>query len=664
MKQTLIFIFAALSTLLAQAQNPQFLLDFAAQIADPANIGREEGQLFLKPDEASTERYLPLLQAAICSANDTTVAQLLDKLNENPFIGPAGGPAKIWIVADAQTSLGLMSIRRGSPNVPGAGFRVTTVADGIAKFLVSRTKEELSIAFFKRFKNDLANEVRLNTLFPASTGTLMLIDDQIYQFNQYIDGLQASFQKDMRTLPVNTKQYLTNSKIIASPKLEILAEDVLDISQDMMDGIAADSIISWLASSAACQQSDRLQALTGTDLNEMVDFGAGLKGLNLLSQSLLTRKNGAIEWLDPAKADTYLRNAQARTVFLGLLWQFGDQVRFSDNTTLRDYLSKLAQETKKVDAVVNLVKDFIQSAEDTRSAVRDFKDSNNNAVYEPYYRFFTAFVQMAEAGLSMRSTISGILNPAQASQKTMFNGMKHVNDLYFDVRQKQYSAAIADLIYVLDIFLPGMDTDLRKKILKYGNFMATVAEAQSSDEVAAAIDAVALPPGSSRVKKENYFSAAINAYTGGAGGQEVLNGLNSEKWYAALSAPVGITVSWKLADKAPRADGKYRSPGSFSLFAPIIDVGALVAFRFNDPISNDLPELQWSNLLSPGLYAVYGFGNSLPLSIGLGAQRGPNLRKINDPTRPDLSQTSGWRYGAFLSVDIPVFNLFVQSKKN
>jgi hypothetical protein len=44
--------------------------------------------------------------------------------------------------------------------------------------------------------------------------------------------------------------------------------------------------------------------------------------------------------------------------------------------------------------------------------------------------------------------------------------------------------------------------------------------------------------------------------------------------------------------------------------------------------------------------------------LGAGAQKGPNLRKISTGTA-DI-EDSGWRLGAFLSVDIPVFNLFAR----
>ena len=106
--------------------------------------------------------------------------------------------------------------------------------------------------------------------------------------------------------------------------------------------------------------------------------------------------------------------------------------------------------------------------------------------------------------------------------------------------------------------------------------------------------------------------------------------------------------------------------GSLGLFTSIIDVGAIAAFRFGDNDAADLPALSIKNILAPGAYLVYGFPCDLPLSLGFGAQLGPNLREINttpDPSMPDVIEPvfkNGWKYGFFLAVDIPLFNLYVR----
>jgi hypothetical protein len=639
-----------------QAQSQEGLLEKAHVIAQ--FMGVKEKHLFLKTDEVSTSTYIPLLKAAIGSDSTATLADLLDSLGDNPFIGRGQSAAKVWILADPQTSLGAFTTRTGVQHKSAPNFSVTTVADGIAKFLVTRVKEELSIAFFKQFQEDLKQDTFLSTVFPATTSTLALVGSDVYQFNLYLASLRESFDKDVKTLPVNFRAYIMDTHLIKSPKYQILLEDALLLSQDLIDGQAPDEVINYFATQASIQQSSRIELLPKAEQGQMVDLAAGLKVLNLLSQSLYTSESGKNGWLDPATVSQYLSEPNTRIVYLALLWQHSSNITFSDTTTVQSYLTKMAIIEKKGTQLVSLLKTFSQNCDDAEKAIADYQKDGASMNYEPYYRFIEAVLTLLETGVQFKTTIAEIAG--DSTDQRFLSGIRHLNELNFDVRQKNYAASVNDLVYVLQSLLPEMSSARREKVFKYGHFIAAVASAENSDQVAAAIDAVAIPPGSSKVKKQNYFSSAIQAYTGVAAGGENLSGVG-ESTFAALSAPVGISCSWKFRDLAPTKKGKKRTPGSFSLFAPVIDVGALVSYRFNDPNSNDLPELKWSNLLSPGLYAVFGCRNNLPISLGLGAQRGPNLRKVTSGT---LDQTaSAWRYGMFLSVDIPVFNLAVQPRK-
>ena len=82
------------------------------------------------------------------------------------------------------------------------GLDVTNIADGLAKFLVKRTKQELSIAFFEKFKKTLndTNFRDLQTVFPNTYNLLNVIDEQIYDYQKYIQNLRAAFKSDLKDL--------------------------------------------------------------------------------------------------------------------------------------------------------------------------------------------------------------------------------------------------------------------------------------------------------------------------------------------------------------------------------------------------------------------------------------------------------------------------------
>jgi hypothetical protein len=102
--------------------------------------------------------------------------------------------------------------------------------------------------------------------------------------------------------------------------------------------------------------------------------------------------------------------------------------------------------------------------------------------------------------------------------------------------------------------------------------------------------------------------------------------------------------------------GNKKGNGSVGLFLPIVDVGALAAFRLGDSQSADVPQLTWSNILAPGAYVVFGFSKAAPLSLSIGGQLGPNLRKVNTQGIT-LDDQRGYRIGATLAIDIPVVRL-------
>jgi hypothetical protein len=90
--------------------------------------------------------------------------------------------------------------------VSGAGgLNVTNLADGFARFLVKRTKEELNAAFFSKFA-ELINDKRYRDaqlLFPQTYLTLKAIGSEAYNYEAYLNALRESFEVDLNGLLPN-----------------------------------------------------------------------------------------------------------------------------------------------------------------------------------------------------------------------------------------------------------------------------------------------------------------------------------------------------------------------------------------------------------------------------------------------------------------------------
>jgi len=268
-------------------------------------------------------------------------------------------------------------------------------------------------------------------------------------------------------------------------------------------------------------------------------------------------------------------------------------------------------------------------------------------VADDFFRYSQSFIELMQ---TLNRTGRLVLQrPNDLIPQDYLSLMRQSNSLYFNVRQRNYTGAISNVIYCLNVL--GKDKKEVATMLKYANFVASIAEANTSEEVANAIELFALPPGSSRMKKQpGRFSVALNAYTGLSGGSEWLGSDKSPKTVAAITAPVGLSCSWGL------------NKGSFGFFVPLLDVGAVTAFRFNDANYQNLPELSWSNILAPGLYAVYNLPGKWPIALGMGGQAGPSLRKVSNQGM-SIDNAGGMRLGAFASVDIPITYFYLGKGK-
>ena len=192
--------------------------------------------------------------------------------------------------------------------------------------------------------------------------------------------------------------------------------------------------------------------------------------------------------------------------------------------------------------------------------------------------------------------------------------------------------------------------------------MANMVEAKTEADIKAALDAVILPVGSSTIKKHSEFNFNVQSYLGARASLNKAKSTVENTWNDtfALSAPIGLSVSW----------GLNRNWGAISLFVPLLDLGAIVDYKLKyenegtpaEQVESKDYTIRLGQIFSPGIYAVYGFGANIPLSFGIGGQYGPGLSKIDEDNSTKVTNPY-WRWNVFLSIDIPLFN-FINHPKN
>lgn len=689
-------------------------------------------------------------------------AILTDWDNEdNPFISLAVG------AEGEEEALNGLRLNKGLGINGLGGLNVTTIADGLAKFLVERVKQELSLAFFDKLQKELDEYEGLRILFPKTHVLLLSLGDEIYNFSAYVNMLREVFQEDLKTIIPNLRTLLDSDVIKESldvnKTIKAILGNVLLVAEDLQNGAHPGDVLTNLKEA---NQNDTI----------LKNFYPSLQVLDLISQSLRSN-SGDRYWVSTDKLKALIQDETTFRIYLGLLLQQSGAISLKNGagneTSFKTLLNGLGPLTTAYDAnkgpIKQYLKDLIANAQRVDESLKSIKQVNGQAgqksTYEQHYEFYTTSLNLLEDGLAIGSI--PILDPFVkldgAPIKKYFNIAHIVGDLYLDVREKNYFGAILNLsnfletsvfsnetelttvlkskldasiknssalvqqieaasstedfitageqvlgyigertayknwsaFNALEKHVQGLDlekepkkiasvikylkklgedvekdetavlTDLLNhhkeilpKIIKYGNLAASIAKAESSDEVKKIIEANALPAGSASIKKRSRSNVALNAYVGLAAGPEYNGDISEFDVSLGVNAPIGIAIS---GGRYKRLSGTtFKEKGSNTLFFSLIDIGAVTSFRFGDTQTEELPEIKLENIFAPGVYYVYGLPK-WPLSFGIGGQLGPQLRELTN-TVADIDSGLSFSLKFFVAVDIPLLNFYTKSR--
>ncbi|OAV43933.1 hypothetical protein [Lewinella sp. 4G2] len=219
---------------------------------------------------------------------------------------------------------------------------------------------------------------------------------------------------------------------------------------------------------------------------------------------------------------------------------------------------------------------------------------------------------------------------------------------------------IAQVRKKLSDFRPRTYQRFQENFFKYGTFMSDVVAAESPTDVETALNNIALPPGSSQIKRNRASSLELGAYFGASVASETLvlpadetdTSLEDAQTVVSLFVPVGLSYSRNLGGQR-----------SATLFASVLDLGGITAFRLEQRNSGAekaaverLPEFSLRNVIAPGLHLMYNFPKS-PFTLGIGVQDGPSVRKYTPAGSSETREARSVRFMVTGSVDVPIFRL-------
>lgn len=538
------------------------------------------------------------------------------------------------------------SLSCGSPQanlLPNAfskagGADVTKFAGGLAKFIVKRAKEELTVEFFNDFKevvNAPENE-DFRILFPSTTSTLLLIDDEVYNFQRYIGTLREQFEADINLLAENL-QIIVETRhqgyfgTEEGEKVKAMLISGFDVIIGIRDKEHPGEIIeSFNVSNYAAFDST---------------LAGAIETIQLISESIRESESNNEDqyWVDKSVFREVIDDTTTLKIYLGLLVQVAKKKKitfgkgqelaeilddlYEDYLELKPYLKSLANNIQTINTLVKASNDDQQKLSvDYLSRYVNATNGIFKSVNPILKKFESESIDFEKLGRNLNS-LAGILDQA--------------GKLYTNVNDKKYSAAITNLTLLYQSIQDQEGEEQLILIKKYGPFLAAMLQAENSDDVAAVIEAYALPSGSARIKKNSKFNVSLNSYVGGFVGVEDATGV------AGITAPAGVGFNWGTKKKR-----------SFSIFVSLIDIGAITAFRFEDDNSEVAP-IYLREIVSPGGFLSFGFKK--PFSINLGVQRASLLTRVGSGSN-EVDLEHNIRFSASFVVDIPLWNIYTQPR--
>lgn len=547
----------------------------------------------------------------------------------------------------------------------------TQVIDATSQFLVDRVKEELLLAFFDRFLAQVDQSTELTALMPNTY--FLLKNNDVFKVPSMGEVWMTAFEEDLNTIPQNfnlmVQSHPDYAELKKKPELQLflMAGFIFEEIQEKS------TLLEFLESfqlKFKDADSQVVQMVSVFDLirRNLVE--------NEYDNKLVSRKDLRELFSKDEDAPLYftaLIYQQDKTLFNRIkIPQMGTQLILGD--LLKVNFVAFASMTGQVLSQIKK----LEESKSTFDSKKSLKDSDKTKYNEEVIKLVNSFFDFIDFTIEL----AYFSNPSSYYNSPYFKLYRPVAQTTISTidagQRKDYGQLIIYSMQILEPLAEARINFLEKKLeeksslaikkeikilrgvvknfMYYGGFMVDVLSANSTTEIKGIINKYAAPVGSYRVKRESEFSVSLSSYPGLYGGWETTNrnGAN-ESFVTGVTAPIGLSLNWGNSIYGLKAKGH-----SFSLYASVIDIGAAFSYRWSNSEGEGFPEeIKWEQIISPGVHAVWGIGNS-PMALMIGGQYTPLLRQITDQN--NVLQPNAWRFGATISVDIPIFHFYRSNK--
>ncbi len=436
---------------------------------------------------AVLKKYLPESLKTQPDGTPTPDISILNSLSnsESDYYNPFVKKLKIadWATKNLAPDQATAEAAPGLTAATPAGL-TTMMIDGMAKFLVKRTKEELSSVFFDDFEKLLNDQKDLQKFFPSTFTILHTAKDEIYSYQVYLPALQEAFKNDLDNLLANAYTWTksTDGALIQDvqkdPRLYAALKTAFYMARELDKGTHPADLLNTLV---------KLNRATPRPAADSIDFAAihpnlfpSLQTINVFSQSLRTDVAGRY-WITEEEFKVF-RSETFTYLYFALIYQ---QIHIDKKTSLINFTTadnaviRLDQVLEKMASNIGQLTDALSKIKEQLTTI----ETQVNTILNSKDRKVSSYVTLAQTLATSVERVSGSPFAANASRIDKAAAqfyVDHLSALWSYIESKAYNSAVFEAYVVLDAALGEKADGALTEFLKYGNFMAAVAAAQNS----------------------------------------------------------------------------------------------------------------------------------------------------------------------------------------
>ena len=213
----------------------------------------------------------------------------------------------------ASSNVSLAGAQAGSLS----GVDVTKYANAVADVMIDHAKQELTIAFFNRFKTFIDKHEEFKILFPKTTDKLANLLS--YKYPEMIKALRVVFQEDIKMIAYRVDDVLELPKYIKLsakyPEITVAIRSLRLIHQLQTGVLNASGVLDAIANFKEWDDSS-------VTSNRFKNVGNALKTANLLNQSISYKDDkGKMQWHDSKTIGQLYQDDILFKLYMGLLFE-------------------------------------------------------------------------------------------------------------------------------------------------------------------------------------------------------------------------------------------------------------------------------------------------------------------------------------------------------